>query len=83
MVEELAGHIEGVLAAANGMSSSIRRCAASGIGGPEAPRPFASSAISAPTPPKTMTIAIRSVADSVPKTEIRATSKNFSMLSTR
>ena len=71
----------GFRAAANGTSPSICRCAASGIGGITSPRPFASSAISTPTPPETVTIATRPLAGSIPMTELRATSKNSSMLS--
>ena len=59
----------------------MRRCAASGISGTLSPHPFASSAISTPTPPETVTIATRSLAERVPTTELRATSKNSSMLS--
>ena len=47
------------------------------------PRAFGSSAISTPTPPETVTINTRSLAGSVPMTELRATSKNSSMLSAR
>ena len=47
------------------------------------PRQFVSSAISTPTPPKTVTIATWSLAGSVPMTEPYATSKNSSMLSAR
>ena len=73
----------GFRAAAKGTSSSIRRCAASGISGTASPRRFASSAISTPTPPETVTIATRSLAGRVPMTELRATSRNSSMLSAR
>ena len=68
VVEELAGDVGGVRAAANGPSSSMRRYAASGISGNLSPHRFASSAISTPTPPETVTIATRSLAGSVPMT---------------
>ena len=73
----------GLRAAANGTSSSILRCAASGIGATSSPRRFASSAISTPTPPETVTIATRSLTGREPMTQLRAMSKNSSMLSAR
>ena len=54
--------------AANGTSSSIRRCAASGIGRTESPHALVSSAISTPTPPRKVTIATLSFAVRVPMT---------------
>ena len=71
----------GFRAAANGASPSIRRCAASGIGGIASPRPFASSAISTPTPPETVAITTRSLAGRIPMTQPRVLSKNSLMLS--
>ena len=63
----------GLRVAVKGTNSSIRRCAASGIGGTVILRRFASFPIGTLTPPETVTIATRWLAGSVPMTQLRAT----------
>lgn len=48
----------------------MRRCASSGISGTTSPRRFASIAISTSAPPGTVTTSTRSLADSIPMTQL-------------